>query len=105
MLIINKIKKHYFLLLSTFLFFYIIFNLLDGQRGLISYFEKKNIYTYLLEKKEKKTLEINNLEHKILLLSDKADLINLDFLEILLRKNFFYGLKNEKVYLIEKNEN
>ena len=38
----GKIKKNYFLLLiSTFLILYFLFNLLDGQRGLFSYFEKK----------------------------------------------------------------
>ena len=49
MFIINKIKKNYFLLLCTFLFFYIIFNLLDGERGLISYFDKNNRLENLLK--------------------------------------------------------
>ena len=39
---IAKIKKNYFLLISTFLIFYFFFNLLDGERGLFSYFEKKD---------------------------------------------------------------
>ena len=38
-----KIKNNYFILISTVLFLYFFFNLLDGERGLISYFEKKNI--------------------------------------------------------------
>ena len=42
MRIIEKFKKNYFLLFGTFLFIYIFFNLLDGERGLISYFEKKD---------------------------------------------------------------
>ena len=37
----KKLKKNYFLLISTFLIFYFFFNLLDGERGFISYFEKK----------------------------------------------------------------
>ena len=48
MIVINKIKKHYFLLLSTFLFFYVFFNFLDGERGLISYFGKKEQYNNML---------------------------------------------------------
>ena len=40
---LNKIKKNYFLLISTFLIFYFFFNLLDGERGLFSYFKKKEI--------------------------------------------------------------
>ena len=71
---INKIKKHYFLLLSTFLFFYVFFNLLDGERGLISYFEKKEQYKNMQNKKNELTIQISGLEHKISLLSDNIDL-------------------------------
>ena len=38
-----KIKKNYFLLISTFLILYFFFNLLDGERGLFSYIKKKEI--------------------------------------------------------------
>ena len=44
---LKKLKKNYFLLVSTFLILYFFFNLLSGQRGLISYFEKKEILTKL----------------------------------------------------------
>ena len=101
MIVIDKIKKHYFLLLSTFLFFYVFFNLLDGERGLISYFEKKEQYKNMLNKKNELTIQISGLEHKISLLSDNIDL---DYIEILVRKKFFFGKKGEKVYLIN-NEN
>ena len=40
---LSKIKKNYFLLISTFLILYFFFNLLDGERGLFSYFKKKEI--------------------------------------------------------------
>ena len=102
MLVINKIKKHYFLLLSTFLFFYVFFNLLDGERGLISYFEKKEQYKNMQNKKNELTIQISGLEHKISLLSDNIDL---DYIEILVREKFFFGQKGEKVYLINNNEN
>ena len=102
MIVINKIKKHYFLLLSTFLFFYIFFHLLDGERGLISYFEKKEQYKNMLNKKNELTIQISGLEHKISLLTDNIDL---DYIETLVREKFFFGQKGEKVYLINNNEN
>ena len=102
MLVLNKIKKNYFLLLSTFLFFYIIFNLLDGERGLISYFEKKSKLDNLLNKKQNINLKLNKTEHKISLLTENIDL---DFIEILIREKFFFGKKNEKVYLLNQYEN
>ena len=102
MFVINKIKKHYFLLLSTFLFFYVFFNLLDGERGLISYFEKKEQYKNMLNKKNELAIQINGLEHKISLLTDNIDL---DYIETLVREKFFFGQKGEKVYLINNNEN
>ena len=102
MIVIDKIKKHYFLLLSTFLFFYVFFNLLDGERGLISYFEKKEQYKNMQNKKNELTIQISGLDHKISLLSDNIDL---DYIEILVREKFFFGQKGEKVYLINNNEN
>ena len=102
MIVIDKIKKHYFLLLNTFLFFYVFFNLLDGERGLISYFEKKEQYKNMLNKKNELTIQISGLEHKISLLSENIDL---DYIEILVREKFFFGQKGEKVYLINNNEN
>ena len=102
MIVIDKIKKHYFLLLSTFQFFYVFFNLLDGERGLISYFEKKEQYKNMLNKKNELTIQISGLEHKISLLTDNIDL---DYIETLVREKFFFGQKGEKVYLINNNEN
>ena len=96
MRIVETLKKNYFLLISTFLFIYIVFNLLEGERGLFSYFEKKEIQNKLIHKKNNLTAEINDVEKKILLLSENIDL---DYLEILYREKFFYGKPNEKVYL------
>ena len=96
MRMVETLKKNYFLLISTFLFIYIVFNLLEGERGLFSYFEKKEIQNKLIQKKNNLTAEINDVEKKILLLSENIDL---DYLEILYREKFFYGKPNEKVYL------
>ena len=50
---IDKLKKNYFILIITFLIIYFFFNLLEGNRGLISYFEKKDFYNKLeIDQKE-----------------------------------------------------
>ena len=96
MRIVGTLKKNYFLLISTFFFIYIVFNLLDGERGLFSFFEKKQIQSQLIQKKNNLIAELNDVEKKILLLSENIDL---DYLEILYREKFFYGKPNEEVYL------
>ena len=92
-------KNNYFLLISSILFLYFIFSLLDGDRGLISYFEKKNIlYKLSIEEKllEKK---IDEFELKNSLLSDNLDL---DFIETLIREKFIFGNKDDQIFIIEK---
>ena len=96
MRIVEILKKNYFLLISTFFFVYIVFNFLDGERGLFSYLEKKEIYNQKIQKKSNLTAELNDVEEKILLLTENIDL---DYLEILYREKFFYGKPNETVYL------
>jgi hypothetical protein len=73
---------------------------LDGERGLFSYFEKKEIQNQLIQKKNNLIAQLNDVEKKIILLSDNIDL---DYLEILYREKFFYGKPNEKVYLNRQN--
>ena len=67
---IEKLKKNYFVLIFTILFLYFFFNLLDGERGLISYYEKKNTLIELNDKKIKIKDKINDLETKNLLLTE-----------------------------------
>ena len=98
-MILNKIKKNYSLLISSLLILYFLFNILDGDRGLLSYYEKKLELNNLVIK-EKKLLNKNmNLEHKNSLLSEKLDL---DFIEILIRDKFIFGKSGEKIYMIER---
>ena len=99
---LSIIKKKYFILLSTFLLLYFFFNLLDGERGLISYFEKKQILEELKNQKNELTDKINNLEIKNSLLTDNLDL---DYIETLIRKKFLFGKNGETLYIINKNEN
>tara|TARA_B100000029_G_scaffold191605_1_gene189558 strand:+ start:2271 stop:2570 length:300 start_codon:yes stop_codon:yes gene_type:complete len=98
---IEKIRKNYFVLIVTFLFLYFFFNLLDGERGLISLLKKENLLTQLkLEEKQLKE-SIDKLEFKNSLLSNDLDT---DYIEILIRENFIYSKKGEKTYVI-KNDN
>ena len=99
---LKKIKNNFSLLISTFLIIYFFFNLLSGHRGLISYFDKKQ---YLNKLKMEEILIINkikDLDFKNSLLSDNLDL---DYIESLIRERFIFGKKNEKIYIIKKNEN
>ena len=96
---LDKIKKNYFLLISTILFLYFFFNLLDGERGLVSYFEKKNILNQLKNEKIKLSNKINELEDKNLLLTDNLDL---DYIETLIRQKFLFGKEGDKIYIIKK---
>ena len=80
MRIVEILKKNYFLLISTFFFIYIVLNFLDGERGLFSYLEKKEIYNKKIQKKSNLVAELNDVEKKILLLTENIDL---DYLEIL----------------------
>ena len=98
----SKIKKNYFLLISTFLILYFFFNLLDGERGLFSYFKKKEILINLQTEKIDLSKKIKDLEFKNSLLSDKLDL---DYVEILIREKFLFGKEGETLYIIEKNDN
>ena len=84
------------------MFLYFFFNLLDGERGLVSYFEKKNILNQLKNEKIKLSNKINELETKNLLLTDNLDL---DYIETLIRQKFLFGKKGEKIYIIKNNEN
>ena len=90
--IINQKK---FTLITILLFFYVLINLLDGQRGLISYYEKQKIKEQLVEEKKALSIKLAIVENKNMLLTDKMDL---DYLEILYRKKFMFGKSNEHIY-------
>ena len=98
---LQRLKKNYFLLVSTFLILYFFFNLLTGQRGLISYFEKKQILNDLKQEELLISREIKDLDFKNSLLSDNLDL---DYIETLIRERFLFGKKNETIYIIKNND-
>ena len=97
---LDKIKKNYFILIVTFLFVYFFFNLLGGDRGLISYIKKKEIYEDLKIKQNDLRIKIQDLEHKNSLLTENIDL---DFIEILIRDKFLFGKEGETTYIINQN--
>ena len=96
---LQRLKKNYFLLISVFLIIYFFFNLLSGERGLISYYEKKQILNDLKIKQLSLKNQINDLDFKNSLLSDNLDL---DYIETLIRERFLFGKKNETIYIIKK---
>ena len=95
---LKRLKNNYFLLVSTFLILYFFFNLLSGERGLISYFEKKQILTDLQKQESLLIEQIKDLDFKNSLLSDNLDL---DYIETLIRERFLFGKKDETIYIIK----
>ena len=83
-------------LISIFLFLYVMLNLLDGERGLISYYENQKIKDQLIQEKKSLIINLNLVEKKNSLLTD---VIDIDYLEILYRKKFMLGNSNEKIYV------
>ena len=95
------IKRNYFLLISIFLIFYFIFNLVSGERGLFSYFKKKELLSNLKNEEVLLINKINDVEYKNTLLSTNLDL---DYVEVLIRERFLFGKENETIYIIKQND-
>ena len=99
---LKKIKNNYFILVSIFLILYFLVNLLSGERGLFSYYKKKEILEGLKLEEANLINKINDLDFKNSLLSDNLDL---DYIEILIREKFLFGKKGETIYIIKSNDN
>ena len=82
-------------LISIFLFLFVLLNLLDGERGLISYYEKQKIKEKLIKEEKTLSTKLAMIEKENMLLTDKVDL---DYLEILYRQKFMVGKSNEHIY-------
>ena len=96
---LEVIKRKKILFLNIFLLLYISINLLDGNRGLLSYFEKKEVQKELNEKQIFLTQELEKTEYKNKLLSDN---LNFDFVDTLIRDKLKFGHKEE--ILIKLND-
>ena len=95
---IKKIKDKLIFIIPILLILYFILNLLGGNRGLFSYFEKRNYLNNLKNEVKIIRQEIEDLEKSNILLSDNIDA---DYIEILLRDKFLLGKKGETVYIIK----
>tara|TARA_B100001059_G_scaffold104682_1_gene104501 strand:+ start:1262 stop:1555 length:294 start_codon:yes stop_codon:yes gene_type:complete len=87
----ETLKKRKFLLFNIFFSLYIAINLVGGERGLVSYFDKKNTYQYLLKKDKELTVELTDLDYKISLINKN----NSDYLDMLYRQKFNFVTEDE----------
>ena len=88
---IEILKKRKFLLFNIFFTLYIGINFIGGERGLISYFDKKAIHEELMQKDKILTIELANLDHKISLINQNDP----DYLDMLYRQKFNYVTADE----------
>ena len=91
MRLIESLKNKKLVLLNIFLTIYVCVNLIGGERGLISYFEKKAKHQELIMKKTNFSSELEDLGRKINLINNN----NLDYLDMLYREKFKFGTKDE----------
>ena len=91
MKLIESLKKKKFLLFNIFFTLYIGINLVGGERGLVSYFEKKRTHQKLIQKETFLNNELQDLKHKIKLITNN----DLDYLDMLYREKLRYGTKDE----------
>ena len=91
MKLIESLKKKKFLLFNIFFTLYIGINLIGGERGLISYFDKKNTYEKLIEEEKVLTTKLKDIDHKISLINKNDP----DYLDMLYRQKFNYVTDDE----------
>ncbi|MFL2887373.1 MAG: septation ring formation regulator EzrA [Pelagibacterales bacterium MED-G40] len=96
--LIKLLKTKKLILLNIFLTLYVGTNLIGGERGLISYFEKKNLEKKLSNKKFELSNKLNELENENKLLSEKIDL---DYLDTLYRQKLKFGKRDEILIKLE----
>ena len=89
--LIESLKRKKFLLFNVFFTLYIGINFIGGERGLISFLDKKSAYELLKEKDNKLTAELKNLDHKIFLINKNDP----DYLDMLYRQKFNFVTKDE----------
>ena len=91
MRLIESFKKKKLILFNIFLTLYVGINLIGGERGLVSYFEKKTIHQELIQKETALNEELQDLKHKIKLITNN----DLDYLDMLYRERLKYGTEDE----------
>ena len=91
MRLIESFKNKKLILFNIFLTLYVGINLIGGERGLVSYFEKKKMHQELTKKETVLNEELQDLKHKIKLITNN----DLDYLDMLYREKLRYGTKDE----------
>ena len=91
MRLIESLKRKKFILFNLVLTLYVGINFIGGERGLISYLDKKRIYEELEIKNEALTSELKDLENKISLVKKNDP----DYLDMLYRQKFNYVTEDE----------
>jgi len=91
MKLIESLKKKKFLLFNIFFTLYIVINLIGGERGLISYFDKKNTHKKLMEEDQVLTAKLKDLDQKISLINNNDP----DYLDMIYRQKFNYITEDE----------
>ena len=89
MRLIESFKKKKLILFNIFLTLYVGINLVGGERGLVSYFEKKTIYQELTQQEIALNDKLINLKHQIKLITSN----DFDYLDMLYREKLKYGTK------------
>ena len=97
MRLIESLKKKKIILINIFLTLYVGTNLIGGERGLVSYFEKKKILNQLVVKELELNNELIDLKKKINLMTNN----DLDYLDMLYREKLKYGTKDEIIIKIK----
>ncbi len=92
MRLIESLKKRKFILFNIFLTLYIGVNLVGGERGLISYYEKNKIQKNLIRVEINLSRNLDEIEKKIKLLSTNIDP---DYIDTIYREKFKFGKKDE----------
>ncbi len=96
----NKIILYYSFLITFFIVVYLIYFLINGQRGLLKYFylkKQKKKYNQILADVR---IENENINDKIQRL--KTNSIDLDFLDEQIKKNLGFIDKNEIVIILNE---
>ena len=91
MSLFESFNKRKLLLFNIFFTLYVGINLIGGERGLISYFDKKNTYEKLIEEEKVLTAKLKDLDHKISLINKNDP----DYLDMLYRQKFNYVTEDE----------
>ncbi len=101
MKLIKSLKKKKFILFNIFFTLYIGINLIGGERGLLSYFDKKNTYKEMILKERLLTMKLEDLDHQISLINKNDQ----DYLDMLYRQKFNYVTEDEIIIKLKWAKN